>query len=153
MATVLQILQITKCFLHIIYSVFVKCLLHPLHYWTRSVLWCIPPSSERICLPNSCVPILLSFLNLCPLPLLLWYKKLQRHLINADDYKGVALWLMTFIEFTWNANIPRNTLWAHFTQGIAKFDTLLTYYELLVLWVLLNQCTLNITWPSICITV
>ena len=33
---------------------------------------------------------------------------------------------------TVKTNVPRNTLRAHFTQGIAKFNTLLTHYELLV---------------------
>ena len=47
-----------------------------------------------------------------------------------------------------NVNVPRNTLQAYFTQDIAKFDSLLTCYELLIedKWIL--KCVLALIFAN-----
>ena len=82
---------------------FVKRLLHPLHYWTWFEVRRILPSRVNVLCLHA--PLLLGvslFLNLHHIHYHPCHgtKKLQWCLINADDYKGVALWLLTLIAFT-----------------------------------------------------
>ena len=80
---------------------------------------------------TECISISKSLL--CLLPFLSWRKGLQpfrQSLIHADDYKGVALWILALTVLMWKSK----SIWkAHFYILYGKYiATLPKYYKLLV---------------------